>query len=287
MRRKSRLQLPLVFLAFLSTTTLHSCHPDDEQGNRAPIDATLIATPESTAKLTVKLEISASVGSSSDTDVQTVSVSGPATIRLSRASKGDGSAELLLFDIALGRAAYSFDFFCLPFFGCKHLDLSLENFHMALTRRVSSVVGSDGPTVFEGGEYFVSADYTLAGFTTGKSASVATTTGHFAGQFGGDDRKASLTDCTLSPQVIRFSSDSLPSGVNSVTMTILSDLENVRFEGPWKAVPIGPDLTHDSVVNEMDLAFVLASWGSTAGDVNGDCVTDALDLALILEAWGE
>lgn len=52
------------------------------------------------------------------------------------------------------------------------------------------------------------------------------------------------------------------------------------------------DLNGDGVVNPMDLALLLGSWGpcppkgDCPADLNGDGVVNAMDLALLLGAWG-
>ena len=48
------------------------------------------------------------------------------------------------------------------------------------------------------------------------------------------------------------------------------------------------DFDGDGVVNGLDLAVVLAAWGSSdpVADFNGDGQVDGQDLAVILAAWG-
>lgn len=46
------------------------------------------------------------------------------------------------------------------------------------------------------------------------------------------------------------------------------------------------DLNTDGHVDAMDLAMLLASWGSAGADVSGNGVTAAEDLALLLADWG-
>lgn len=48
---------------------------------------------------------------------------------------------------------------------------------------------------------------------------------------------------------------------------------------------IPADLNCDGVVNGMDLAIVLGSWGTPAADLNNDGTTDGFDLAVVLGAW--
>jgi hypothetical protein len=48
------------------------------------------------------------------------------------------------------------------------------------------------------------------------------------------------------------------------------------------------DFNGDNMVDGMDLAFILASWGTAneAEDLNGDGTVDGMDLAGLLAAWG-
>jgi len=51
---------------------------------------------------------------------------------------------------------------------------------------------------------------------------------------------------------------------------------------------VTPDINRDGVVNTMDLAMLLAAWGSTDEhcDLNGDGVVNAPDLGILLSMWG-
>ena len=47
-----------------------------------------------------------------------------------------------------------------------------------------------------------------------------------------------------------------------------------------------PDFDGNGEVNALDLATLLAAWGTAACDLDGNGATDALDLAALLAAWG-
>lgn len=51
------------------------------------------------------------------------------------------------------------------------------------------------------------------------------------------------------------------------------------------ATPSPADFSGDGCVDGVDLAILLASWGSADADVNGDLDTNSLDLAAVLAAW--
>ncbi len=57
----------------------------------------------------------------------------------------------------------------------------------------------------------------------------------------------------------------------------------------YQAWPCPADIHSDGVVDEFDLALVLALWGSTdniPADINDDGVVDVIDLLSLLGAWG-
>jgi hypothetical protein len=56
-----------------------------------------------------------------------------------------------------------------------------------------------------------------------------------------------------------------------------------QFCGKCPAIP--GDLNGDGVVNGVDLASLLSSWGQPDGDLSGDGTTDANDLAILLSNW--
>jgi hypothetical protein len=66
---------------------------------------------------------------------------------------------------------------------------------------------------------------------------------------------------------------------------------NGSVDDPMNLVQISAcvaDLNDDGVVNGVDLAGLLAAWGTTnpAADLNGDGTVDGADLAALLAAWG-
>ena len=49
--------------------------------------------------------------------------------------------------------------------------------------------------------------------------------------------------------------------------------------------PVTGDLNGDGLVNGIDIALVLGSWGGPGGDLNEDDTTDGTDLAIVLGNW--
>jgi hypothetical protein len=255
------------------------------QASQADSTAKLIATPTSTAIVTVRLDIESSFGGTNDVDVQTVSVTGLAETLCNPSLPPWNLIRVSLLNIALENATYEFDFFCFPFVGCQHLDVSLENVQIILQSPVISKVPTDGAATFLDGSFKLHADYTLSGLTQGNGSSDTISTSEFAGVMSISGSNVSMKQCRLSPLLIDFPKESLPGNVSSVRMTITSNLSNLFFQGSWIPEANGPDLNGDGVVNGVDLSFVLSSWGTPSGDINGDQCTDREDLTEVLSAW--
>ena len=255
------------------------------QASQADSTAKLIATPTSTAIVTVRLDIESSFGGTNDVDVKTVSVTGLAETLCNPSLPPWNLIGVSVLNIALENATYEFDFFCFPFVGCQHLDVSLENVQIILQSPVISEVVTDGAATFLEGSFRLHADYTLSGLTQGKGSSDTISTSEFAGVMSISGSNVSMKQCRLSPLLIDFPKESLPGNVSSVRMTITSNLSNLFFQGSWIPEVNGPDLNGDGVVNGVDLSFVLSSWGTPSGDINGDQCTDGEDLTEVLSAW--
>lgn len=255
------------------------------QASQADSTAKLIATPISTAIVTVRLDIESSFGGTNDVDMKTVSVTGLAETLCNPSLPPWNLIGVSVLNIALENATYEFDFFCFPFVGCQHLDVSLENVQIILQSPVISEVVTDGAATFLEGSFRLHADYTLSGLTQGKGSSDTISTSEFAGVMSISGSDVSMKQCRLSPLLIDFPQESLPGNVSSVRMTITSDLSNLFFQGSWIPKANGPDLNGDGVVNGVDLSFVLSSWGTPSGDINGDQCTDGEDLTEVLSAW--
>ena len=75
--------------------------------------------------------------------------------------------------------------------------------------------------------------------------------------------------------------------VGSYSTTSGTVTGNLTIDGPPQPPANPADLNGDGVVDALDLADLLAAWGSTSGvaDINQDGIVDALDLAEVLSGW--
>ncbi len=267
----------------LATATMAAGWP--AAAAHATSTATLATTPTSTAAVTIRMDITATLGTSSDTDTKTVTVTGPAKMVLSPTAPPWATSELTQLDLLLGNATYSFDFFCLPFIGCQHLDLSVANLRITLVAPASSPVSPTGGVFYPNGQYAVHADYSFSGFSSGNGTSDTVNPSDFGGRITPAGSTLTVDQCQISQQVVTIPPESLPSGVTAVTITITTNLANTRFTGPWAPDPHPADLDGDGVIGGLDLTALLAAWGTPDADINGDGTSDGIDLTEILSAW--
>jgi hypothetical protein len=75
------------------------------------------------------------------------------------------------------------------------------------------------------------------------------------------------------------------SGILGINGRLYSGRFGAQQDGQF---PCPADINGDQIVDAMDLAFVLAAWGTIGGpaDLNGGPEIDATDLAAMLSAWG-
>ncbi len=247
--------------------------------------AVLATTPTSTAAVTIRMDITSSLGTSSDTDTQTVTVTGPARMVLSPNTPPWAMSDLTQLDLALGSATYRFDFYCIPFLGCQHLDLTLSNLRIMLLAPATSPVSATGGVFYSNGQYAVHSDYVFSGFASGSGTSDTVNPADFGGRLTPSGSTLTVDQCQISPQVVQIPPASLPSGVSAVTLTITTNLANTRLTGPWAVDTHPADLNGDGSINGLDLATLLSAWGTVDADINGDGTTDGLDFAALLSAW--
>lgn len=78
------------------------------------------------------------------------------------------------------------------------------------------------------------------------------------------------------------------SDINDARMILASARPGPSFSVTKlvRLVPVvGPDLNGDGMVDGIDLAILLAGWGTPSGDLDGDAIVTGSDLAMVLAAW--
>jgi hypothetical protein len=87
----------------------------------------------------------------------------------------------------------------------------------------------------------------------------------------------------------------LPAGASELVATVIDETPLVRDEAArdafmterrvWSIAATPGDLSGDGAVDSVDLAILIAAWGTADADITGDGVTNAADLAALLAAW--
>ena len=243
----------------------------------------------STAVLTLTITVETSIGTSEDTDSTTQSVSGFATGNFDSSIPPFLAMELpsLVFD--LGSGSVNYELFCIPFFGCQELNVTVSNFVIQLGPGGASTT-FDGPLAFFPDAPFVSSfDYDVSGDLVEISGSNVVPDFYSFGAdvFTGKGDSVSMDNLFLQSFTFGFDPKQLPDLVQSVEILAQIDLSNTTLSGILESTGGCPeDMNGDGTVNGADLGLLLAAFGSDGGDFNGDGTTNGADLGLLLAAWG-
>lgn len=254
-------------------------HGDSEAFVVTPANASLVAT--------MTVTVGTSLGTSTDSDTKTVAVVGSSNLVLAPTSPTWTGVTMDTFHLDPADVSFHFDLFCFPFFGCQSLDVTVTGLVLDTTAPIASPLSATGGASFANAPFFLQGAYTTTGVATASGTLANQTTSNFGCRFTPQaGQTVRLDQATLAPITTVVDPASLPSGVNSLTITFAANLANTTMNGQW--TPINPyDLDGDGVVNAADLAILLTNWGGAKlGDLNGDGIINAADLSLLLSNWG-
>lgn len=272
-------RLALVLLSAASASVGASALADSGAFVVTPTSASLVAT--------MTVTVGTSLGTSTDSDTKTVAVTGYSDLVLAPTNPTWTGVTMNTFHIDPADVSFHFDLFCFPFIGCQALDVTVTGLVLDTTGPIASPLTATGGASFANAPFFLQGAYTTTGVATASGTLANQTTSNFGCRFTPQaGQTVRLDQATLAPITTVVDPASLPSGVNSLTITFAANLTNTTMSGQWTA--INPyDLDGDGVVNASDLAIVLSNWGGAkAGDVNDDGIVDASDIALVLSNWG-
>ncbi|MEY3025917.1 MAG: hypothetical protein ACO31E_05255 [Phycisphaerales bacterium] len=248
--------------------------------------AALNSPAGATATITLGIEITTALGTSSDTDTQVVGVIGSADAQLFASTPpwSDTTLSNLLFD--LSDVNFHFDLYCLPVLGCQPLDVQLSAVSIAGTAPISSPIDAAGAVSFVNAPLVVLANYSTTGVATSSGTIVNDTNSTFAGRVNAlKGNGVSLDQLSLAPVISVIDPASLPAGVTALTLTLSSNLSTLALSGTW-SVGNPYDLDGDGLVAAADLAILLGQWGSSGtADFDGDGIVGPSDLAILLGNW--
>ncbi len=224
-------------------------------------------------------------GTDSDSKTGTHTLSGQATLSMPNAAPPFTSVTASPMAYQIGGNNYTFEFFCFPFIGCQTLGVNLTSITLNLPSGTSAVSGS-GAFSFAGSTWDIVANYTTSGIDNGTYELIDTTNATLSGRLTATASVAKIDQLSLG--VVHFDTppESLPAGVNAISIDITANLSSNFFTGPWGPACAPADVNCDGSIDGIDLGQLLAGWGGPSGDTNGDGTTDGIDLGAILAAWG-
>ncbi len=224
-------------------------------------------------------------GTDSDSQTATHSLAGQANLSMPNAAPPFTALTASPMAYQIGGHVYTFEFFCFPFIGCQTLGVNLSSITLNLPSGTSAVSGS-GAFNFAGATWDIVANYTTSGIDNGTYELIDTTNAVHAGRLTATASTAKLDQLSLG--VVHFDTppESLPAGVNAISIDITATLGSNFFIGPWGPACAPADVNCDGSIDGIDLGQLLAGWGGPSGDTNGDGTTDGIDLGAILAAWG-
>lgn len=249
--------------------------------------ASFNVTPSSTMVLNVQLTITTALGTSSDSDVKTVAVTGSGLANLFGADPAWTSTTFTALHIDPADATFHFDLYCFPFIGCQALDITLTGLMIDLTAPATSALSVGGSASFVNAPVLMQGNYTATGVANATGAIFNDTTATIGCRILAQPASLVRIDqMTMSPVVSVIDPASLPAGVTALTVTVTPNLANVVMSGPYTV--INPfDLDGDGIVGAADLTILLGQWGGPGtGDFNGNGIVDAADLTTLLGQWG-
>lgn len=253
----------------------------------ADSNAAFNAAPSSSMVLSVQLTITTALGTSSDSDVKTVAVTGSGLADLFGADPAWTSATFTALHIDPADATFHFDLYCFPFIGCQALDVALTGLMIDLTAPATSSIGAGGSASFVNAPVLMQGNYTATGVANATGAIFNDTTATIGCRIlAQPSNLVRIDQMTMSPVVSVIDPASLPAGVTALTVTVTPNLANVVMSGPYTVINRF-DLDGDGLVGASDLTIVLGQWGGPGtADFSGNGIVDAADLTALLGQWG-
>jgi hypothetical protein len=176
------------------------------------------------------------------------------------------------------------DFFC-SFLGCfETVTVSVDNLTLNLLTPPADVPIVNDAWALQSVRYGLELDFSYTGSLVGSGVSTTVAEDFITidGAISQADGLLVMSNIGLQSLSISVTPDSLPSGVDSIDLTINADLGALVYSGLYETA----DIDGDGQVCGSDLALLLGNWGGTGtGDLDGDGLISGSDLALLLSAW--
>ncbi|MEM7229314.1 MAG: thrombospondin type 3 repeat-containing protein [Planctomycetota bacterium] len=245
--------------------------PGLEADLNTPFGAQVIVT----ADLSVTSDL---LGTSSDTDVQTVSVAANRFLGVTPDVTPGAGTSLENLVVSFGNVPFTFELFCLPFIGCQTLTVDVEN--LVLTQVGASCASLDasqdvtyaidisaiGTTVIGG----IVMDTVPIDFVEPSAISANVTESAF---------EVTLSNLGVAPLNADIPPADLPAGFSAVSLTITIDFLTTTLEGTGFAPPFNLDMDEDGVLNVCDNCPDVMNADQADGDMNG--IGDACEVLIL------
>ena len=257
--------------------------------------ANLTVDSGSSATVQIRLEVDvAIVGSGNDTATRTVGVTGFADGTL-EGEEPFTALNIETLSLDLSNTSFSYEFFCVPFFGCAvDGNLSVVNFNLGIAETLSADIGSGGQVVFSEALFNPSFDFDaeISGVVDSTISDtfndVAAQT--FSCQIDAESGVALLGNFSIDTIVYDIDPATLPSGVNAVRIVADVDLGAVTMTGAYvpEEKPCVGDFDSSGAVDGGDLGQLLSAFGSVdaALDLDGVPGITGADIGSFLAAFG-
>lgn len=253
----------------------------------ADSEADLLTPGGTTMTATMQLTITTALGTSSDSDTRVIPVTGSAYGVFAPTQPTWTGVTLDQVHFELGNTTFHFDLYCFPFVGCQPLDITLSNMVIDSTAPMSAPIASTGQATFTNASFRLVGNYVTTGVATSSGVLDSVSTSTFGSRVQSLPKQiAKLDQLAMSPVTTVVDPASLPAGVTALTITFTPNFGSASMVGAWTPI-VAFDLNGDGVVNAIDLAELLAQWGTPgSADFDGDGAVNAPDLAALLGAWG-
>lgn len=228
---------------------------------RAAVEAAMLNAPGSSASIKVTLSITTALGSSSDDDTKVATVLGSAQSAFSPNAPAFTQSQLYGMTMNLGTTTFNFQLFCIPFFGCQSLNVSVSNLHFDLVPSACSPINGAGTASYANAVFHVTGDYVASGLASASGPIDATNTAPFGARatYPGAGL-VKLDQLTIANQTFVVPAANLPAGVTALSFIIEANLTNTSFSGPYVASALSFDADGDGQFDFCD----------TCTDTDGD-----------------
>jgi hypothetical protein len=233
------------------------------------------------------ITITTALGTSSDTDTQTMGVVGSADLVLSPTDPDWSTVRFDSLQLALSDVTFHFEIYCFPILGCQVLDVALQGLYIESAAPMEAAINPKTRiATFNDAPFRIFGAFAATGVGEGSGPINTEVPASFSCRVqDGGNHDVFVDQLSLSPIANAFDPATLPSGVTALSFIFSTDLSGVTLRGEWVG-DFPYDLDGNGAVDAADLAQLLSQWGGPgSADFDGDGTVGASDLAQLLGNW--